>query len=430
MLLAVTTLLLGLTACFGGGKDKPTQPDAKQITVPYILPENLQNTPFVLPEVPVGTANWEAIFRRANYDGFAFNEILAGRYYGRKTVISELQGNVDTDLLIDAVTKKEIPLAYPANFPRWTVGSGAYVVLQGQYFYEWKSYTAQFSGDTLHDVKLTRLDGETGRVEIMDEANQNLPFVYMCKLNKERFLSYSVTQAPSDRVEYATLTVASIYHMDGTKKEIIRERYECGSDWTDSEGTLIERFAVNEGEIYGFGRRRISGEYKFFLYRYDENGKLLDTQAVPGFEDIIGEEQPLELTLIGDFIIFRTHESLSNYICKRTETTTELIMKGAYGSVQYAVSSNHIFFIERNYDQDNIKKEKACPLYAIDTTSGKIAALDFPVPLADPYLMELQALSNGDLLATYGGEGVYDYLKQIQYVLPGDTLKAMFAVAG
>lgn len=113
-------------------------------------------------------------------------------------------------------------------------------------------------------MKLTRIDCSTGKVEVVDEFQLNSPLIYLCKMDEERFLSYYVVKAPSEKNEYATLTVATIYNLDGTKKEIIREKYENDVDWTDSEGTLIERFAVKDGEIYGFGRRRISGAYKFF----------------------------------------------------------------------------------------------------------------------------------------------------------------------
>lgn len=113
-------------------------------------------------------------------------------------------------------------------------------------------------------MKLTRIDCNTGKVEIVDEFKLNSPLIYLCKIDEEHFLSYYVVKAPSKKIEYATLTVATIYSLDGTKKEIIREIYENDVDWTDSEGTLIERFAVKDGEIYGFGRRRISGAYKFF----------------------------------------------------------------------------------------------------------------------------------------------------------------------
>lgn len=117
-----------------------------------------------------------------------------------------------------------------------------------------RSYTSQFEEEDGHDMKLTRIDCNTGKVEIVDEFKLNSPLIYLCKIDEEHFLSYYVVKAPSKKIEYATLTVATIYSLDGTKKEIIREIYENDVDWTDSEGTLIERFAVKDGEIYGFGR--------------------------------------------------------------------------------------------------------------------------------------------------------------------------------
>ncbi len=154
-------------------------------------------------------------------------------------------------------------MIYLDGFPSWQVGSGSYITLKNRYLYEWRSYTSQFEEDG-HDMKLTRSDCSTGKVEVVDEFQLNSPLIYLCKMDEERFLSYYVVKAPSEKNEYATLTVATIYNLDGTKKEIIREKYENDVDWTDSEGTLIERFAVKDGEIYGFGRRRISGAYKFF----------------------------------------------------------------------------------------------------------------------------------------------------------------------
>lgn len=156
-------------------------------------------------------------------------------------------------------------MIYLDGFPSWQVGSGSYITLKNRYLYEWRSYTSQFEEDNGHDMKLTRSECSTGKVEVVDEFQLNSPLIYLCKMDEERFLSYYVVKAPSEKNEYATLTVATIYNLDGTKKEIIREKYENDVDWTDSESTLIERFAVKDGEIYGFGRRRISGAYKFFL---------------------------------------------------------------------------------------------------------------------------------------------------------------------
>ena len=88
-------------------------------------------------------------------------------------------------------------------------------------------------------MKLTRIDCNTGKVEIVDEFKLNSPLIYLCKIDEEHFLSYYVVKAPSKKIEYATLTVATIYSLDGTKKEIIREIYENDVDLTDMEVTFF-----------------------------------------------------------------------------------------------------------------------------------------------------------------------------------------------
>lgn len=123
------------------------------------------------------------------------------------------------------------------------------------YFSIWRRRWARYEADT------NRLQHRQGRNRrwIQVEFTSHLSLQ-----NWWRAFSFLLCRKGAiEKIEYATLTVATIYSLDGTKKEIIREIYENDVDWTDSEGTLIERFAVKDGEIYGFGRR-ISGSYKFF----------------------------------------------------------------------------------------------------------------------------------------------------------------------
>ncbi len=432
--LCVFLIFLMLLLCGCSDEQKPLGNEQSTLAATN---EDVQKQSVIFPSINIFNSNWDSIFQDAlkkSNTSFVIMDKIGKQYWGIKSKYNaERQEIDDKELLVEVDSNKDTSLTYPKNFPYWQVGSGSYVILKDRYLYEWRSYTSQFEEEDGHDMKLTRIDCNTGKVEIVDEFKLNSPLIYLCKIDEEHFLSYYVVKAPSEKIEYATLTVATIYNLDGTKKEIVREEYENDVDWTDSEGTLIERFAVKDGEIYGFGRRRISGAYKFFFYHYDKNGKLLETEAVPGFENIIGEEQPLEFWLVGDYIVFRTYESLTAYICKRTEDGIELIMKGADGNVSYAIStadsesqnSTYIFFIESNVNDDDTLKEKECPLYAIEVDSGKIKAANFPIPLENPYFVGLQALSNGDLLATYC-ESKYDVLKQKQFLLPKEKLHQLF----
>ncbi|MDE7231172.1 MAG: hypothetical protein K2N56_11890 [Oscillospiraceae bacterium] len=270
--------------------------------------------PVDIASLPVKHVDWGDIFDDPVRGAFQITDKLGENYYGSRSTLNAV---IESEEVLMSADKKEFrSLKYPENFPDWRYGSGAYVTLDNRYYYNWLSYTSQFSPDSLHDVKLTRVDGNTGEVTVVDEVKSVLPFIYLVKIDEGSFLSYSVMPDTSD---LGTLTNASIYYSDGTKKDIISEKYQNEADWTDSIGTLIENFAVKDGEIYGFGRRRISGEYKFFLYHYNKDGELLDTAELPGMESIMGDRQAMEFRLVGDYLIFRSYEDLKRYICRITD---------------------------------------------------------------------------------------------------------------
>ncbi len=404
----------GLSESYESSGSTETSSDSDSVHEP--VPEE----PVNIASIPVKTVDWEDIFDDPIKGSFQITDKLGENYYGTKSTFNGYEIE-NKDVLLGDKTGKELSLKFPENFPEWCVGSGAFVTLNNRYFYNWLSYTSQFSPESLHDMKLTRVDGNTGVVTVVDEVEATSPFIYLVKIDENSFLSYSVTQAPSDVTGYATLTTASIYYSDGTKKEIISEKYENEADWADSIGTLIENFAVKDGEIYGFGRRRISGEYKFFLYHYNSEGDLLETTELPGMESIMGSRQASELYLVGDHILFRTYEDLTRHICKITDSG----VVQAAEDIDYAVSGSKIFFIESNVDDSGNIKDKEIPLYSIDTATGEIIAVNFEVPEKKPYFIRLMSLSNGDLAFQYCPDGEYDQLNFISYVLPINEVNAV-----
>ena len=392
---------------------------SEKIEHEYTPQPDYQSKNVVLPKVTISSKNLAEKLQKIELNNFTINEIIGDMYYGFKSTYSD--GNItDKYILVNSRSGEEIELLSSDNLDNWEVGSGSTVVLQNRYLYEWKSYSSEESG---YNVKLTKIDVENRTTEIVDELNYSTPLIYMCKISDTELLSYSITQAPSDKTEYAVISSAWIYNINGEKREIINEKYENDASWTDSDGILIERFAVKDGEIYGLGRRLISGQYKFFLYHYDKNGTLLNEETLIGFEKIIGPEQPLELRLIGDYIALRTYESLTTYICKKSVNGIELIMKGADRQVQYAVTNKYIFFIENNVNVYSGEiEQKNCPLYTVDIQNDKIYANDFSVPLKDPYFVNIQSLSNESMLISYCDNGVYDPLKLKQFVITEDIV--------
>lgn len=415
-------LLLSICFLFGCSS-VDSKPSANEKNESENTSQNINlNEDVILPKVNVKSTNLAKEFKNLSLNNFTIVNSIGNTYYGYKSTYSD-GGINDEFMLIDSKSGKEIRLNTPQNITNWSVGSGSMVVLKDKYLYEWKSYTSEFSEDTAHDVKLTRIDIENKTIEIVDELKYSSPLIYMCKISDTEFLSYSITQGPSDKTEYAVISTAWIYNIDGQKKEIISERYENDVSWTDSEGILIERFAVKNGELFGLGRRLISGKYQFFLYHYDKSGKLISEEALIDIENIIGSEQMLELHLIDDYIVFRTYESLTTYICKKTHNGIELVMKGTDRQVQYAVSSKYIFFIESNVNVYSGEiEQKDCPIYIIDVQNDKIYATNFSIDLTNPYFVGIQSLSNESILVTYCDFGVYNPMDIKHYIIDNETI--------
>lgn len=415
-------LLLSICFLFGCSS-VDSKPSANEKNESENTSQNINlNEDVILPKVNVKSTNLAKEFKNLSLNNFTIVNSIGNTYYGYKSTYSD-GGINDEFMLIDSKSGKEIKLNTPQSITNWSVGSGSMVVLKDKYLYEWKSYTSEFSEDTAHDVKLTRIDIENKTIEIVDELKYSSPLIYMCKISDTELLSYSITQGPSDKTEYAVISTAWIYNIDGQKKEIISERYENDVSWTDSEGILLERFAVKNGELFGLGRRLISGKYQFFLYHYDKSGKLISEEALIDFENIIGSEQMLELHLIDDYIVFRTYESLTTYICKKTHNGIELVMKGTDRQVQYAVSSKYIFFIESNVNVYSGEiKQKDCPIYIIDVQNNKIYATKFSIDLKNPYFVGIQSLSNESILVTYCDSGVYNPMDIKHYIIDNETI--------
>jgi len=382
--------------------------------------EECYNQNVVLPKITASSKNIAGIFQRVKVSNITIIDAIGDKYYGYRSTYSE-SGVDDTFVLSNPHTGKLVELNYPDKLDNWEVGSGSTVVLNDRYLYEWKGYTT-VSSEEGYDVKLTRIDAESGNVEIVDEIKHSTPLIYLFKINEREFLSYSITQSPSDKTEYAVISSAWIYDAAGEKREIIREKYENDVSWSDSTGILIERFAVKDGNLYGVGRRLISGKYQFFLYHYDKDGTLLGEEVLTGFENIIGSEQILELRIMGDYFVFRTYETLTTYICKNTENGVKLVMKGADGQVRYSMTKNYVFFIESNVNVYSGEiEQKDCPLYVIDVKNDKISAYEFVLPIQTPYFVNIQPLSNGTILITYCDDGAYDPIKMKQFTLNEET---------
>lgn len=385
----------------------------------------LSQTSVFIPNLSIPKDNKASLFYQLPFNGFHITDVIGDRYFGDKVSFSNSNSN-DTESLLDKETGKLIGMDYPKDLKQWVVSAGSYVVLQNRYLYEWRSYTSQFNEKSPQDLKLTRVDSLTGKVEIIDELKQDSPFVYLVKINEDSFLSYSINQIASNKTAYGVLSSASVYQVNGGKKEIIHEVYENDISWDKSEGILIERFAVKDGEIFGVGRRKVSGAYQFFLYHYSRDGVLVKEQQIKGLSEIIDEEQPLQILIRGDYWVIQTYESLTHYLCKMTADGVEVLVKGDEGQVICACSESDIFFMESNVDANtDFVKDGVFPLYILDTKSEKMYVARVSFPLKNPYFVGLKVLSDGSILLSYCENGAYDPEHIIQYICNAHNIQLL-----
>lgn len=329
-----------------------------------------------------------------------YREKIGSNYYATRT--KQTSDGIDYENLLISGDNKELRLDYAKGSKDWQLGSGSTVVMNNRYLYEWLTYSQVSDEEGNFIVKLVRTDGETGKVEIVDEVKQSSPFIYISKIDEENFLFYSTYMIDSDKTDYGVVSSAWIYNINGNKKEIIKEKYENGESWENSDGILLENFAINNGKIYAHGRRRIDGKYVHYLYNYDKDGKLISEEILEGLEDILGGEQAIEFRYMSDYLVFRTYNTLSNFICEIVDGKVKLIAKGVSNQVAYTIVDKYIIFIENNIDQstDSIV-DGYYPLYMLDTTDHEIYAVEFSNPMSNPYFVSLISLSDNTLILEY-----------------------------
>lgn len=383
--------------------------------------ETIQKGDTILPKVKKNISqNAAELFSKFRRTGFIVLESLSKEYYGYKVSLNDFSNmygfyNFDKDSFVE--------LKESNGIESFLVSSGSTTVLQDKYFYEWQQGYDYPESQEGYNLKLFRVDVSNKKAKVVNEMYCSTPLIYLCKINEKEFLSYCLTQKESKKTLYSVASTAWLCNENGEKEEIINERYENDVTWSDSEGILIERFFSSDGEIYGLGRRNISGKYRFFIYHYDKNGVLLDEKHLANLENIIGTEQFVELLFVNGYFAFRTYESLTTYICKATDNVAELIMKGSYGKVQYAISGDYLLFIESNVDSDTAKTQKGdFPLYIVDTVKNEIYSVKFSIDLKDPYFVGFISLSNGDVVISYCENGEYTPEKVEQFVITKSEL--------
>ncbi len=379
----------------------------------------------ILPNVSVSDANCDGIFQKATpkgINGYRIMEKLGDYYWGIKSEYDEDKEEIiDEDMLLDINSNTLKKLKYPKNFPQWLYGATRPVVLKDRYLYEWRVYA--------DNNKLTCVDSKTGEVKIIDENNL---FNNLCCVDDTHLLSYYTVEKESntESFEHSVVTVATLYDVDGNKSKIIEEEYKIDNDLINNEGFSIEHFSAHNGTIYALVRHRNDGKDHMSLCSYNINGDMLNKKEIIGLNKIMNQSMASNLSFIGDYIVFTRGDISTSYICKMTNNKLELIAKG----ITPIVSDKYIYFIKDNVNSDHdmkyketnlYEKAKKIYLYGINIDNGKISKLNLPVPLENPYFVDVWSLPNNDLLFSYC-EDDYDPLKIIQFILPQDKVNSLF----
>ena len=409
----VVSLLL-CSACSNGSKNKDdnkNNSDSKQVE----KTDDDVTSDVILPAVEVADVNWDGVYKKVKPEGmdrFIVIEKIGDYYLGYKHE-SDICSN--DEVLLDINTNQIIDIKYPENISGHTNVLTNRIVLKNRYVYKWISYKPEDSKE--HVRVLICIDVKTGKAKIIDEDKNFISPNCLCVVDDTHFLSYRVETTSTYTL---TSEFATIYDIDGNKKEIIKEKYERDVKLPNSKGNLVGYLGAYNDNIYKLGISKIDGKYKSLLYNYNVNGDLLNEKEVVGLNDIMDTHRLIDLSIVRDYIIFKGAEDEITHICRMTDDGVKLIAKG----VKYAVSDKYIYFIE---DISNMEKYKKAPLYRMNIDNGKTLALDFPMHVTFPQFENLESLLNKDLLFSYADPSSgMQFSKSIQYIMSYDKLNSLF----
>lgn len=265
---------------------------------------------------------------------------------------------------------------------------------------------------------LRRTDLENCVVEIVDTLLQDTPFAYLLKLDEEHFLSYS-TSAQEDS------SVASnvyLYNIDGSKSLLISENYVAYPE-ADDEGILIEQLLLSGDRLCGIGRRNVNGETKYYAYYYTLEGEYIVMSELSGLDKILGTTSMYDVELNGRYLVFRSYDSMTSYVCEITDRGIRVIAKGTYLSLCYGVTDEYIFFTKSHTQLD----PPEVVLYILKTETGEIVKVNFPLPFEKAYISSLMSTSEGGIRLYLCDEESVNVMEAYYYYLTDETIASKVA---
>ncbi len=288
-------------------------------------------------------------------------------------------------------------ITYPEDFLSWNYGSKSELVMQGRYFYEWRSYADNAR-------RLTRIDAEDKKIEVLrttTDTSISPSGVSFAKLDEDRFLMYYQYRAPDGDV-YDYYNVLEICDIDGNYTEILREgrlkayfakeEDEAEGDGpqqaipdearvsSDSVGYYNTAYAVKDGEIYALAHETVSEESKWTLRRFSLTGEELGRIPLNNFGYLSDMALAETFAVIGDYFLVSDNYYGNCYICKINGGDDRIIFKceGTHNGVRkvsyfFACAYNDKYFAITALG----KKQSVAQNYIFNPASGETTLITF-----------------------------------------------------
>lgn len=374
----------------------------------------------VLPRVAEENKISLSLKRLCDDANFYVRSATAKWLYGETEVAGDGGMSETVRKVRDKSTGEYTVVEFHDKVKNWNYAADSYIVMQDRYRYEW------YEGEN-DKVYLTKIDLATGIMTIEDEVSRESSMIYLDKLDENTFISYYHYKETSMKTPYAVMTTLTIYNVDGTKKEIIKEGYENSTQWYNSKGVLFERFACDNGVIYGLEHGKTDGKEFYRLCAVDRDGNITEKRDIYGLDRIVGSGSFIKLEKRGDYLAFRLYDGLTDGVCRIAAdgTVQTVMLETTSAKCDCAATDNYIFFSESNVDPNSAKvKKEPCPVYAINVRTDEITMIEFAVPVNEASFEFIDAVADDTVALAYCENGSYDPQKLFQYSLSEKDIKS------
>lgn len=421
LIFTVLAVILCSCGCSGNKTDGKTTTGEDLSTGQKQIYTEITAEGLVLPRVSEENKTKLSLKRICDDSSFYVQNVTSNYLYGQEEVLGDNGESETVRKVRNISTGKDTVVKFNDKVKNWRYAAGSYIVMQDRYRYEW------YEGEN-GKVYLTKIDFTTGVMTIEDEVSSTSPMIYLCKLDEENFISYYHYKETAMKTPYSVMTTLTIYNVNGTKKEIVKEGYENSTKWYNSKGVLFERFFCDNGVIYGLEHGQTDGKEFYRLCTLDRDGNITQKKELSGLDRIVGSDSFVVMEKRGAYLAFRLYDGLVNCVCRiSADGTVQTVMLGsATAKCAWAVTDDYILLLESNVDPSSGKvRKEPCPVYAVNARTDEITEIEVDVPVNEAAFEFIEAVADDTVVLSYCENGTYDSLKIFQFSLSEKDIKAV-----